>query len=169
MVRSKLCSIGLATAVALAAAACGAFGSSESTNGAFGAAVAPGLRPRMVAADAVRITRDYLGEQTPELNVPAAHVPADVRPVWGVKAADAWKLDPCIPVETSDWIVWVTVGVGDYLGRGNLPWMSSLLDAQDANRWCLSGAGVGTIVIDDATGEILGVFPGSHAVATPGL
>ena len=120
----------------------------------------------MVAADAVRITRDYLGEQTPELNVPAVHVAADVRQVWAVKAAEAWKLDPCVPVQTSEGIVWVTVGVGDYLGRGNLPWMSSLLQAQDANRWCLRGSGVGTIVIDDATGDILGAFPGSHAVAT---
>jgi hypothetical protein len=168
-VRSKLCSIGLATAVVLAAAACGAFGSPAPANGAFESAVAPGLSPRMLAADAVRITRDYLGEQTPELNVPAAHVPADVRQVWAVKAADAWKLDPCIPVQTSDRVVWVTVGVGDYLGRGDLPWMSVLLKAQDANRFCLSGAGVGTIVIDDATGEILGAFPGSHAVATAGF
>jgi hypothetical protein len=86
-----------------------------------------------------------------------------------VKAAHAWKLDPCIPVQTSDRVVWVTVGVGDYFGRGDLPWMSSLLKAQDANRFCLSGAGVGTIVIDDATGEILGAFPGSHAVATAGF
>src|ERR1035437_2159647 len=95
----------------------------------------------MVAADAVRITRDYLGEQTPELNVPAVHVAADGRQVWAVKAAEAWKLDPCVPVQTSEGIVWVTVGVGDYLGRGNLPWMSSLLQAQDAYRWCLRGSG----------------------------
>lgn len=168
-VPSKLCSIGLATAVVLAAAACGAFASSEPTNGSFESSVAPGLSPRMVAADAVRITRSYLEEQTPELNVPDAHVPADVRQVWAVQAADAWKLDPCIPAQTSDRIVWVTVGVGDYLGHGNLPWMSSLLEAQDAKRWCLSGTGVGTIVIDDATSEILGAFPGSHAVATAGF
>jgi hypothetical protein len=43
--------------------------------------------------------------------------------------------------------------------------MSSLLQEQEANRWCLGGASVGTIVIDDASGEILGAFPGSHAVA----
>jgi hypothetical protein len=47
--------------------------------------------------------------------------------------------------------------------------MSSLLQAQATNRLCLGGSTVGTIVIDDATGEILGAFPGSHAVATASL
>jgi len=158
---------GLAAAVLVGVVACGALGPSpEPTNGVYTVSIAPGLQPRMSASDAVRATREYLAEQTPELNVPAGHVPANVTQVWAVKAAEAWKLDPCIPVETSDAIVWVTVGVGDYLGRGDLPWMSSLLQAQATNRLCLGGSTVGTIVIDDATGEILGAFPGSHAVAT---
>ena len=151
--------------VGLGVVGCG-FGSRSPANGPYAVSIAPGLHPRLTPADAVSLSSDYLAEQTPELNVASAHTPTSIKQVWAVKADGAWTIDPCAPRQTSEAIVWVTVGVGDYLSRGSLPWMSSLLQAQEANRWCLGGASVGTIVIDDASGDILGAFPGSHAVAT---
>jgi hypothetical protein len=37
--------------------------------------ISPGLHPRLSADDAVRITRDYLADQTPQIAAPELHVP----------------------------------------------------------------------------------------------
>ena len=147
---------------------CGLIGPSpEPTNGAYTTTVAPGLEPRLTAADAVSLSRDYLAQQTPQIAAPELHVPANITQVWAVRAQDAWTLDTCIPHETSGAIVWVTRGSGDYLNLRAHAWSSNFSQEVGANPSsaayaCLAPSTQGTLVIDDATGEILAVFPGEH-------
>ena len=154
-------------------AGCGLIGPSpEPTNGPYTTTVAAGLEPRLTAADAVSVTREYLAQQTPELAVPGMHTPANISQVWAVGASDAWKLDACIPHETSNAIVWVTRGAGDYLNLRAHPWSSNFTQEIGDHAWgkpyaCLAPADSGTLVIDDASGEILAVFPGDHADVSP--
>jgi hypothetical protein len=148
-------SAALATALALAACA-------PPANGPYAATIAPGLNPRLTAGDAVRITRGYLDEQTPELAAPGLHISPTVAFVWAVRAVDAPALDGCIPAEQGDRIVWVTKGQGDYLNLRDHPWsrQTSGQDAADPVLASCEGPGpAGTLVIDDASGEILGVYP----------
>lgn len=157
--------VGLAIAMLVGVAGCGVFGPAQEPSSAYTVSVAPGLHPRMPAADAVSVTRQYLDEQTPELAVPDMHVPTNVTRVWAVTATDARAIDPCIPSENSKDVVWVTIGAGDYLNLRGHPWSSNYSQAiaSDASaRACLGPSHEGTMVVDDATGEILGVFPGSH-------
>ena len=161
---------GLLIAMLVGEAACGVFGPGQKPSSAYTVSVTPGLHPRMAAAEAVSVTRQYLEEQTPELAVPDMHVPANVTRVWAVTATDARALDPCIPVENSNDIVWVTIGAGDYLNLRAHPWSSNYsqaVAADAAERACLGPSSEGTMVVDDATGEILGVFPGSHDGSAP--
>ncbi len=148
---------------------CGLIGpSSEPTNGPYTTTVAPGLKPRLTAADAVSLSRDYLAQQAPQIAAPELHVPANITQVWAVRGSDAWTLDPCIPHEASSAIVWVTRGSGDYLNLRVHAWSSNFSQEVGANPSsaayaCLAPSIQGTLVIDDATGKILAVFPGEHS------
>jgi len=153
-------------------AGCGLIGPTpEPANGPYSTTVASGLAPRLTAADAVSLSRDYLAQQTPQIAAPELHIPANIAQVWAVRASDAWTLDPCIPHETSDAIVWVTRGAGDYLNLRDHPWSSNFSQEVGANPSsaayaCLAPSTQGTLVIDDATGEILAVFPGEHGAVS---
>ena len=92
--------VGLVVAMLVGVAACGVFVPAPKPSSAYTVSVAPGLHPRMAAADAVSVTHGYLDEQTPELAVPGMHVPANVTHVWAVTATDARALDPCIRSRT---------------------------------------------------------------------
>ena len=67
----------------------------------------------------------------------------------------------CIPPVTSSDIVWVTKGTGDYLNLSDHPWSPKSASAPESDAGdCFQPGPVGTLVIDDATGDILGVLPG---------
>jgi hypothetical protein len=126
--------------------------------------VAQDLHPRMTAADAVRITLDYLAAQTPQIAAPELHVAPKVTSVSAIPAGGARSLDGCIPAQPGDDVVWVTKGVGDYLNLVAHPWSASSAAIQDDRAMplvetCAGPGPAGTIVIDDATGTILGVYP----------
>lgn len=134
----------------------------SAVNDARSVSVADGLTPKLSPADAVAITRKYLDEQTPELAVPGMHRPSIVDSIWAVAADRAAAVDGCIPPQTSTQIVWITKGVGDYLNLRDWPWSHSTrqADADTVEALTCGGPGpAGTIVIDDATGSILGVYP----------
>jgi hypothetical protein len=130
------------------------------TNGPFAVTIAPGVQPRLRAADAVAITRQYLAQQQPELAAPDLHIDANVTEVWALPAAQASALDGCIPSQSSGSTVWVTRGVGDYLNLRDYPWSTTPKQTDDRTGIACHGPGpAGILVIDDATGTILGVYP----------
>jgi hypothetical protein len=142
----------------LVAVACGA----SAANGPYAVSVASGLHPRLTADDAVRITRDYLDAQTPQIAAPELHVPPRITSVSAVIASYARSIDGCIPSEQSDQIVWVTKGQGDYLNLSDHQWstLPSQAEAMDPLVLACGGPGpAGSIVVDDATGQIFGVYP----------
>jgi hypothetical protein len=135
-------------------------------NGLYMASVAPDLRPRMTARDVIAISRGFLDDQTPQLAAPELHIPPRITSVWAVRANEASTLDGCIPVVPADQMVWVTKGQGDYLNLSDHPWSkafseSSQLDPNPSRMICEAPGPQGTLVIDDATGVILGVYPES--------
>jgi hypothetical protein len=150
-------------AVALASCATlGACSALPPANGPYTTIIADGIKPRLTAADAVSISRTYLAAQTPEIAAPELHVVPHITAAWAVTAQRAATVDGCVPAETSTQIVWVTKGVGDYLNLHDLPWSHTTrqAEADTANALTCGGPGpAGTIVIDDATGAILGVYP----------
>ena len=149
----------------LAGAACDAF---RAPKGIYSSTMAPGLHPRLSPDDAVRITLDYLDAQTPQIAAPELHVSPHVDSVVAIEAANARSLDGCIPTETSSDVVWVTRGEGDYLNLSAHPWSSQADGSSDATSLECRGPGPsGTLVIDDATGSILGVFPGQPGYPRP--
>jgi hypothetical protein len=124
--------------------------------------VDPELHPSMRATDAARITLAYLAEQTPEIAAPELHVAPRLTSVSLVQAGAASALDGCIPAQSSEDLVWVTKGVGDYLNLRDLPWSHATTQANADTQIALTCGGpapAGTIVIDDASGAILGVYP----------
>lgn len=140
------------------------------------ASVVPELRTRLSLPDAIAISRGYLDEQTPLLAAPELHSPPRITGAWAVRANEASALDGCIPVVHGDQIVWVTKGQGDYLNLSDHPWSTPISSADqlmpDPIRLiCESPGPLGTLVIDDATGVILGVYPESprywHPSAMP--
>jgi hypothetical protein len=144
--------------VGLLAASCSLITSTP--NGPYDVSISDGLQPRMRADDAVWITLTYLARQTPEIAAPELHVEPHVAQVWAVRASEVRNLDGCAPRQTSTDIVWVTKGVGDYLNLHDLPWSHGSEQSDDP--WVLACEGpgpAGTIVIDDATGSVLGVYP----------
>jgi hypothetical protein len=157
-------------AISIAALGC----SAGPGNGQFQTSIAAGLTPRLAAADAVAISRAYLDRQTPELAVPQMHREPQISAVWALAARDAAAIDGCIPKRTSDQVVWVTKGVGDYLNLRDLPWSHATAQAEADTALAMACGGpgpAGTIVIDDATGAILGVYPAipsdPHPTAAP--
>ena len=114
--------------------------------------VAAGVTTTTSADRAAAIARHYLDLQTPELAAPGIHTDPTVRSVAAVRAADAAAIEPGVPAQevaaSPGRVVWVASVIGDFLNLHDLPW---------------SRAGTpypsGNIVIDDATGSILGVYP----------
>ncbi len=126
--------------------------------------VAPGLAPRMTAGQAEDLTYGYLNQMRVLLVDPAQHVTPYVTEAWAVTADQAAALDGCIPEGMGSAIVWVTKGRGDYLNLSDRPWSNAYeAGSGAAAQACSAPAQAGTIVIDDATGEILGVYPNSGA------
>ena len=113
---------------------------------------ADGMRPTTSAERAAAIARHYLDLQTPELAAPGIHTDPIVRSVAAVRAADAVALEPGVPAEAlaadPGRVVWVASVTGDFLNLNDLPWSSAGTPYPSGN-----------IVIDDATGAILGVYP----------
>jgi hypothetical protein len=130
------------------------------------ATVAPGLQLRLTVQDAINISRGFLDDQRPELAAAELHIPPRITRAWAVRASEASALDGCIPIVPGDEIVWVTKGQGDYLNLSDRPWSKSSfwadqLDPDSTRMICEAPGPQGTLVIDDATGVILGVYPES--------
>lgn len=124
--------------------------------------VAVGLTPRLTAGRASSIAYGYLNRMRLQLPDPAQHVEPYITGVWAVTADQAASLDGCIPSGMGSGIVWVTKGRGDYLNPTDRAWSSAYRPGSDlATQACTAPAHAGTIVIDDATGVILGVYPDS--------
>ncbi|MEW6225811.1 MAG: hypothetical protein AB1627_14400 [Chloroflexota bacterium] len=125
-----------------------------SANSGYAVSVADGITPSTPAARAAAIARHYLDLQTPELAAPEIHADPVVRSVSAVRAADAASIEPDVPPQAvasdPNRVVWIASVAGDLLNLHDLPWSSD----GDPYR-------SGNIVIDDATGKILGVYPGS--------
>ncbi len=127
--------------------------------------IAPGLAPRMTPTDAENVTYGYLNRMRLQLPDPAQHVAPYVTGVWAVAADQAAALDGCIPTGMGTGIVWVTRGRGDYLNLTDHPWSHGYQAGSDlAVQACTASAQAGVMVIDDATGQILGVYPDSGAL-----
>jgi hypothetical protein len=153
--------MGLACVLAVAVVTAGC-GLTSPANGPYSTRIADGVWPRLSAADAVAISRSYLDAQTPEIAAPELHVVPDITATWAVQASDAATIDGCIPAVSSTDVVWVTEGVGDYLNLRDLPWSRTTTQANADSPMvdaCGGPGPAGTIVIDDATGAILGVYP----------
>jgi len=119
----------------------------------FPAHVATGLAPHLMASDAYRITMDYLHSASAGAD-PATIAAPSLTSIWAVTADQAAALDGCIPTGKGSGIVWVTKGTGTYLNVASHAWSSPT-----GSVVCSAPGPAGTIVIDDATGAILGVFP----------
>ena len=165
--RSQWSRLGTIVAVAVMVGAC----ASEPSSGVQ-SSVAAGLQPRLSSNEAVAITRSYLDQQTRQLAAPELHVASHVTNAWAVRAREAWQLDGCIPKTAGGDIVWVTRGQGDYLNLAERAWSHTLSVVDQAKPdetrlRCFSPGTAGTLVIDDATGSILGVYPESSGYPHP--
>ena len=141
-------------------------GSCAALDGPYTASVGPELHPRLTAQEAIALSRRYLDDQTPELAAAELHAPPRITRAWAVRANEASALDGCIPTVSGDQIVWVTKGQGDYLNLSDHPWSTSSFGISQVNpnpsrMICEAPGPQGTLVIDDATGVILGVYPES--------
>lgn len=139
-------------------------------NGHYTVSVAPGLHPRLAPNDAVTISRAYLDAQTSQIIAREMHIPPTITAVWAVRADDAAALDGCIPPNQGDAIVWVTKGHGDYLNLADHAWSPSSLHASardESAMTCTYPGPEGTLVIDDASGALLGVYPASPIAPHP--
>ena len=99
----------------------------------------------------------------PELAAPELHTPPQITAVWAVPANDGAAIDGCIPSGQGDRTVWITKGMGDYLNLRDHAWSK----AASAELVCGGPGPEGTIVIDDANGTILGIFPENSAYPHP--
>lgn len=156
----------LATAAALVLASCSAWQSIEwpdPPNEAFVTRVPQDSTSRRTADEAVSITRQYLAAMREQIAVPAIHRAADIDSAELISTDQAWTLDPCIPRRDTSFLVWVTKGKGDFLNMRDLAWSRHFGQFDEGFELaCQGAAGTGTVVIDDSTGIILGVFPGDH-------
>jgi hypothetical protein len=112
----------------------------------------PGVHPVTPNGRAAAIARRYLDDQTSELAAPGIRVPPVIFSATASLARDARRIEPAIPEAAAtaqpDRVVWVVRATGDMLILHDLPWSSAGTPYPS-----------GTIVIDDATGSILGVYP----------
>ena len=120
----------------------------------FPAHVASGLSPRLQGSDAYRITLDYLRRASAQAE-PGTTVEPSLASIWAVTADQAAALDGCIPTGKGSGIVWVTKGTGTYIKLGAPAWSPSVLGSDV----CSAPGTAGTMVIDDVTGTVLGVYP----------
>lgn len=120
--------------------------------------------PLSLGADrAVAIGRDYLQRMRREIAAPELHEVAVIDHVWALAGSQAWQIDPCIPRVDDATTVWVLRGTGDFLNLVDFAWSKNFgqFDA-GFDLACRGAATSGTIVVDDVTGYILGVYPGGH-------
>jgi hypothetical protein len=116
--------------------------------------IASGLTPRLKGSDVYKITLDFAkAGADPSADAAGA---ASLQSIWAVTADQAAALDGCIPTGKGSGIVWVTKGEGAYRNVLTRPWSSPDGPGPAA---CRTSGTAGTLVIDDATGQILGVFP----------
>jgi hypothetical protein len=127
-------------------------GHAAPAEGGYPVTIAPGITPSLTSEQVAGISRGYLDTQTPQLAAPALHRPPLVLAEWATRARDAGVHEPRVPpaavAQQPDRVVWVVLVSGDLLNLGDFPWSRS--GAPDPE---------GTIVIDDASGTILGVYP----------
>jgi hypothetical protein len=121
-------------------------------NSDYAVSVAVGVQPHMSADRAAAIATRYLNDQTGQLIARELHRPPRIIAVSGLAAPDARTLEPAIPIdavtERPDRLVWVVKVTGDLLNFHVLAWSNGEFPGPS-----------GTIVIDDATQVILGVYP----------
>jgi hypothetical protein len=154
----------LLTALTLILAGCGPASEAPDPPNAPVEAESRALFPLSMDPDeAVAVSRDFLARMRHWIAAPALHRVADIDAVWAISAGDAWQLDPCIPRLDDPTSVWVTRGTGDYLNLTDFAWSRSFGQFdQGFALACRGAAPSGTIVIDDTTGYILGIYPGDH-------
>jgi hypothetical protein len=139
-------------------------------NGPVAAEIAPDLldEPAHTADDAVAISREFLDRMRPIIAAPELHVVASIATAHAVKGTNAWMIDPCIPQVDDQTTVWITEGVGDYLNLVDFAWSHNFGQFDEGFALACQGtAPSGTIVIDDTTGYILGVYPGDRDTRRP--
>lgn len=111
-----------------------------------------GMSPQMPPTSVAAVAVGYLDGQTPQLAAPNLHAEPHILRVVAARAVDVRALEPAVPEARAEAaverIVWVVLGKGDFLNLRDYAWSVR----GDPNT-------TGTIVIDDATGSILGVYP----------
>lgn len=122
----------------------------------FPAHIEPGVSPRLKSSDAYRITLDYLNRSAGDAAASPLNVAPSLQSIWAVTADQAAALDGCIPTGKGGGVVWVTKAQGAFTNTATRPWSSPDSGAPAS---CRTSGSAGTLVIDDATGEILGEFP----------
>jgi hypothetical protein len=114
--------------------------------------IAADAHPAMSAGLAAGIATRYLNDQTGELIAAEMHRPPRILAASAAFARDALNLEPRIPAgavaEQPDRLVWVVDVTGDLLNLSALAWSKADFPSPS-----------GTIVIDDGTKAILGVYP----------
>ncbi|HEX5466781.1 MAG TPA: hypothetical protein VFW92_08935 [Candidatus Limnocylindrales bacterium] len=138
---------GAAAAIALQSAR-----SLPAANTDYAVTIDDGVVPVTPNGEAAAIARHYLDEQTPELAAPQLHGAPTVINETAVLARDAAGLEAALPKAAlaahPDRVLWIVEVNGDLLDLHDLPWSTAGAPGP-----------VGTIVIDDASGTILGVYP----------
>ena len=118
--------------------------------GGYSVTIAPGISPTLTGPQVAAIARGYLDAQAPQAEGPP--IPPVVLAEWATPARDAAKREPAVSSDAvagqPDRVVWVVSVTGDVLNLTDLSW--SRQSGADA---------AGNIVIDDASGMILGVYP----------
>lgn len=139
--------VGAAAAIALQSAS-----SLPAANTGYAVTIGYGNVPVTPDAQAAAIARHYLDQQTPELAAPQLHSAPTVISETAVLARTAASLEPGLPsaalAARPDRVLWVVKVEGDFLDLHDLPWSTSAAPGPE-----------GAIVIDDASGTILGVYP----------
>jgi len=118
--------------------------------GGYPVTIAPGISPTLTGPEVAAIARGYLDAQTPQAEGPP--IPPVVIAEWATPARDAAQREPAVSSDAvagqPDRVVWVVSVSGDVLNLTDLSWSQQ------------SGAdAAGNIVINDASGTILGVYP----------
>ena len=114
--------------------------------------IADGVQPVTSNGQIAAIARHYLDEQTRELAAPGIHVPPMIFSVTATLARSAHDLESGVPdaqaAAAPERIVWVVRTSSDFLNLHDLPWSSRGTSYSS-----------GTLVIDDGTDAVLGVYP----------